>query len=104
MHVAGNYVSMFGNLHGSSGLIEQVSPDGYVGFDGGSGLVGTAFSTVAMPSTELLNTASCRPVAHLQRLRHFTVCPAPLRARRNNTRSFCHDDSRVTERHASLPR
>jgi hypothetical protein len=51
MSVAGNYVSMFvGNAHGSSGLIEQVSPDAYVGFDGGSGAsVGTSFSTVSMP-------------------------------------------------------
>ena len=51
MSVAGNYVSMFvGNLHGSSGLIEQVAPDAYVGFDGGSGAsVETSFSTVSMP-------------------------------------------------------
>jgi hypothetical protein len=51
MSVAGNYLSMFvGDLHGSSGLIEQVSPDAYVGFDGGSGAsVGTSFSTVSMP-------------------------------------------------------
>jgi Carboxypeptidase regulatory-like domain len=49
--VAGNYVTMFvGNLHGSSGLIEQVSPDAYVGFDGESGAsVETSFSTVSMP-------------------------------------------------------
>ena len=51
MSVAGNYVSMFvGNLHGSSGLIEQVAPDAYVGFDGGSGSsVEASFSTVSMP-------------------------------------------------------
>jgi hypothetical protein len=51
LSVAGSYVSMFvGNLHGSSGLIEQVAPDAYVGFDGGSGsAVETPFSTVSMP-------------------------------------------------------
>lgn len=51
MSVAGNYVSMFvGDLHGSSGLIEQVAPDAYVGFDGVSGSsVEPSFSTVSMP-------------------------------------------------------
>jgi hypothetical protein len=36
--VAGSFVSMgVGNLHGSPGLVEQVSPDVYVGFDGVAG-------------------------------------------------------------------
>lgn len=51
LSVAGDYVSMFvGDAHGSSGLIEQVAPDAYVGFDGASGSsVGASFSTVSMP-------------------------------------------------------
>jgi hypothetical protein len=51
MSVAGTYVSMFvGNAHGSSGLIEQVAPDAYVGFDGASGSsVEPAFTTASMP-------------------------------------------------------
>ena len=56
MSVAGNYVSMYvGDAHGVSGLIEQVSPDAYVGFVGGSGTsVETSFSTVSMPFDGLI--------------------------------------------------
>ena len=49
--VAGDYVAVFtGNLHGDPGLIEQVAPDAYIGFDG------TAEGPIGQPGTATLTS------------------------------------------------